>query len=80
MLDFITSNIPRLTNYRLQFAKQNLDALEKVTVLLNITSTLQRGFAIVTKNGEIVRSTQNLSKGDQVTTRLSDGEFNSKVE
>ena len=80
MLDFITSNIPRLTNYRLQFAKQNLDALEKVTALLNITSTLQRGFAIVTKNGEIVRSTQNLSKGDQVTTRLSDGEFNSKVE
>lgn len=80
MLDFIAPNIPRLANYRLQFAKQNLDALEKMTALLNITSTLQRGFAIVTKNGEIVHSTQTLNKGDQVITRLSDGEFNSKVE
>lgn len=80
MLDFIENTVPRLSNYQLQFAKQNLDTLEKMTELLSVESTLQRGFAIVAKNGKIVRSKQDVSSGDEIFTRLIDGEFTSKVD
>lgn len=80
MLNFIETTIPRLSNHRLQFAKQNLDSLEKMTALLSVESTLQRGFAIVAKNGKIVRSKQEVKRGDLLTTRLNDGEFTSKAD
>lgn len=80
MLDFIQTTIPRLTNYQLQFAKQNLEALEKMTGMLSIESTIQRGFALVTKNGKIVRSKTDIQSGDSLITRLKDGEFTSKVD
>lgn len=79
-LDFIAHLIPRLSNLRLQFAKQNLDTLEKITMLLNMEATLQRGFAIITKNGNIVRSKRGIKSGDAITTRLIDGDFSSKVD
>ncbi len=79
-LEFIMPTIARLFNHQMQFAKQNLDTLEKVVTLLNVETTLNRGFAIVTKNDKIVRSKQDLTSGDTITTRLTDGEFSSKVD
>ncbi|MFN7115324.1 MAG: exodeoxyribonuclease VII large subunit [Saprospiraceae bacterium] len=80
MLDFIQTSMPRLTNYQLQLAKQNLENLEKITTLLNVEATLQRGFALVAKNGKIIRSKKEIKSGDPLTTRLSDGEFTSKAD
>lgn len=78
-LHFIENSIPRLSNHQLRLAKQNLEALKKMTALLSMESTLQRGFALVTKNNKIVRSKEQIKSGDLITTRLSDGEFTSKV-
>jgi len=45
-----------------------------------VETTLQRGFALVTKNNKIVRSKQEIKSGDVITTRLADGEFISKAD
>jgi len=79
-LDTIQTAIPRLNQYQIQFAKQNLDSLEKLTQLLTIEATLQRGFALISKNGNIVRSKKEVTSGDVLRTRLQDGELISKVE
>lgn len=79
-LDFIQNVIPRQINYNLQSAKQNLDTLEKMTKLLNVEATLQRGFALISKNANIVRSIQEVTSGDTLTIRLANGKFTSKVQ
>ena len=48
---------------------------------LSPLAVLSRGYAIVEgANGAIVRSTQQLTAGEELTTRLQDGTFSSRVE
>jgi len=42
---------------------------------------LDRGYALVlSADGALIRSTTHLTNNDQVTTRLADGSFTSRVE
>jgi exonuclease VII large subunit len=42
---------------------------------------LERGYALVLDaQGGVVRTTNQIARGDQLTTRLSDGDFISRVE
>jgi exodeoxyribonuclease VII large subunit len=58
--------------------------LEKLTARLDSLSplaVLERGYALVlTGQGSLVRSTQQITAGDILATRLSDGTFTSRVE
>lgn len=45
----------------------------------NPKTLLTKGYSITTSNGKIVRSTQQIKKGDKVRTILPDGEFDSVV-
>jgi exodeoxyribonuclease VII large subunit len=48
---------------------------------LSPLAVLERGYALVLDaQGKLVRTTNQIAAGDQVTTRLSDGEFISRVE
>jgi exodeoxyribonuclease VII large subunit len=48
---------------------------------LSPLAVLDRGYALVLDaNGVVIRSTEQISIGDAVTTRLNDGEFTSRVE
>jgi exodeoxyribonuclease VII large subunit len=48
---------------------------------LSPLAVLERGYALVMgADGAVIRGTAQLSAGDTVTTRLSDGEFTSRVE
>jgi len=42
-------------------------------------ATLARGYSISLKQGEIVKSTQQVQEGDILVTRLKDGELHSKI-
>jgi exodeoxyribonuclease VII large subunit len=47
---------------------------------LSPQATLERGYAIVRRNGELVRSTGSVSAGDQVAVEVADGIFGARVE
>jgi exodeoxyribonuclease VII large subunit len=59
----------------------NVRALNARLQSLSPLAVLDRGYALVLDaQGGLVRSTNQISPGDQVTTRLSDGAFTSRVE
>lgn len=58
-----------------------LSALNARLYSLSPLAVLERGYALVLgADGEVIRSTAQVAAGDQVTTRLSDGTFTSRVE
>jgi exodeoxyribonuclease VII large subunit len=58
-----------------------MKALDARLHSLSPLAVLQRGYALVLDaEGTLVRSAASLAPGDQVTTRLSDGAFTSRVE
>jgi len=54
---------------------QTADRLDAISPL----RTLDRGYAIVTKDDEVVKAASALSAGDKVRTRLKQGEFTAEV-
>jgi exodeoxyribonuclease VII large subunit len=58
-----------------------LSALDARLHSLSPLAVLDRGYALVLDaTGGLVRSTKQITAGDQVTTRLHDGAFTSRVE
>ena len=64
----------------LERAKQQLTALQRSAALLGPEQTLQRGYSI-TRNaaGEILHKSTDVKPGDEIRTRLAEGEFGSIV-
>ncbi len=58
---------------RLQLAKKTND-------LVNPANILKKGYSITTLNGKVIKDAQQLTQGDVITTRLSDGKVDSRVE
>lgn len=56
-----------------------LDGIESKVSLLNPSNILKRGYSLSMLNGKRITSAKNIKPGDVITTRLSDGEFTSKV-
>lgn len=63
-----------IDNARLDFSllAQKLNALSPLSVL-------SRGYSVVDKGGEVVRRKDQLSSGDEIKIRLSDGEIEARV-
>jgi exodeoxyribonuclease VII large subunit len=56
--------------------------LERTMGLLDSLSPLKvvdRGYSLVTKNGELVKSTKQVQSGDQIELQVTDGKINAKV-
>ena len=47
---------------------------------LSPRATLERGYAIVRKDGELVRGTAAVATGDAIAVELADGSFGARVE
>lgn len=67
-------------NTRLKDAGQKLGNLCQLLDTVSPLATLSRGYSITYHQGNILKSKQNLDKGDVITTRLSDGEVVSRIE
>lgn len=74
LLTAIKTNLTR-HQQRLVTTSQTLNAVSPL-------ATLNRGYAVVSDDvtGKIVKSTKQLKTGQQLTTRLADGQFLSRVE
>jgi exodeoxyribonuclease VII large subunit len=71
-LSHTTNNTLKNQNYCLQIV------LEKAK-LLDPQRILTRGYSITTVNGKTIKKVLSVNKGDIITTRLADGEIESKV-
>jgi exodeoxyribonuclease VII large subunit len=66
--------------YQLERAKQRLLSLQRSAALLGPEQTLQRGYSITRKTtGEIVQRSEDVKTGEEILTRLAEGEIRSTV-
>jgi exodeoxyribonuclease VII large subunit len=80
-LEACRSNFQRTLERMLHARANALGALHARLHSLSPLAVLDRGYALVVdSDGGVVRSTSQLSPGDPLTTRLSDGAFTSRVE
>jgi exodeoxyribonuclease VII large subunit len=74
------TRLARALERRLHEERAGLNALNGRLHSLSPLAVLERGYALVlTADGDVVRSAGQLTKGDQLLTRLSDGAFTSRV-
>jgi exodeoxyribonuclease VII large subunit len=75
------TRIDRSADRTLQRARVRIGALDARLHSLSPLAVLDRGYALVlTTDGALVRSVSQIHGGDQLTTRLADGAFTSRVE
>jgi exodeoxyribonuclease VII large subunit len=67
-----TKNFLSVSNVR-------MSALENTMQLLNPLNILQRGYTITSRNGEILKVSDQIKEGDIIDTQFSDGMAKSKV-
>ena len=77
----VQTRLENAAKYQLERAKQKLVSLERSISLLGPQQTLQRGYSITRKtNGEILQRSEDVKPGDEILTRLAEGEVRSRVE
>jgi exodeoxyribonuclease VII large subunit len=80
-LDEVSLNALRAFRHNLQLRDLHLKGIASRLAALSPQSILERGFAIVsTMDGSPIRSIHQVLPGEQVHTRLADGQFNARVE
>lgn len=60
--------------------KRNLESIQEKLRLVDPQNILKRGYSLTMLNGKIVKSVDQLAKGDPLETRLGDGTVESTVE
>src|ERR1700740_2164514 len=77
----VQARLENASKNQLERAKQRLLSLERSISLLGPEQTLQRGYSITRKtSGEILARSEEVKPGDEILTRLAEGEVRSKVE
>ncbi len=74
-VDDLAAQAALAASHRIQLARERLGGMVVHLNALNPMAVLERGYAIVRRNGQIVRSVTNVSSGDSLKVRVSDGEF-----
>jgi exodeoxyribonuclease VII large subunit len=65
---------------KLSTDQQRLKRLESQLRMLNPLAVLGRGYSVTFKaDGSVVRAAEDVTAGDQVVTKVGDGEFTAEV-
>ncbi|NJL76165.1 MAG: exodeoxyribonuclease VII large subunit [Saprospiraceae bacterium] len=78
-LDAWQSAVPRAIQTQLFHAKQHLEQLARLNELLSIAQNLERGFALVLKDGKRVTTASALKSGETITLQLADGNVQATI-
>lgn len=79
VLDMFTKqNVNSISN-RLNEAKSNFTKIVTKIDALSPMKTLTRGYSIIEKDGQIIKSVTELKQNDMITLTLKDGKINSKI-
>ena len=79
--DFLSKRLISIARHKLEFFDQKLLSASQTLHAVSPLATLNRGYALVIHqpSGTIVRSTEQLTTGDRVETRIAQGHFTSEV-
>ena len=78
-VDELNRRINAALAHRLELGITGIRGLESRLMALNPMAVLQRGYAVVTKNKQVVASRSQVQEGDALRVRLRDGEFDARV-
>jgi len=78
-LDHLHNELKQLTDNQLRKENDALGHLDTLNDLLSKEATLQRGYSLTVKDGEIIKDLKGIKKGDLLETHLESGEFVSEV-
>jgi exodeoxyribonuclease VII large subunit len=78
-LDILVSNASRTLQHTLSLRQEQVKTLTARLATLNPQATLARGYAIVQKGSIVVTQTGQVNPGDNITVKVSDGEFEAEV-
>ncbi|MBN2723716.1 MAG: exodeoxyribonuclease VII large subunit [Deltaproteobacteria bacterium] len=77
----LTSSLNSVINSKITESRENLSLLDTKLNALDPMKVLNRGYAVVRKpDGEILRDSVDVSKGDLIKITLSNGQLNASVE
>ena len=79
LIDIKVKSIEHSVTKILQFKKSKAKELILKLDSLSPLKTLARGYGIISKNGTIVKSVTQLSKDDEISIKMKDGETKAKV-
>lgn len=79
-LKHLRQRIPVFARQYIKLAQQELAHQSDLHHFLSVEQTLARGFSLITKSGQIVRTATDLEKGDEVTLHFADGKKKSRIE
>lgn len=79
-IEQMRSTMLRQLQQQLRLKSEQLTGLEGRLAALDYRSVLERGFSITLKGKEVIKSTQQISKGDLLSTVVHDGQFEVKVQ
>lgn len=76
----VQARLGHAVKYQLERVKQRLLSVQRSIALLGPEQTLQRGYSITRKtSGEIVQRSSEVEAGEEILTRLAEGELRSTV-
>ena len=75
----LLQRLQRTAERQILIRRHRIDMLEQRLAACNPERIYQRGYSLLTKNGKVVRSVQELQTGDIVVTHLADGSRELKV-
>ena len=79
-IDIKIKQVYTVYSHNLQTLKRSVDDCERLLVVADPERVLARGYGLVySSKGTLVRSVDDVTIGEKVTTRLSDGTFSSEV-
>lgn len=71
--------VKRAFQSKLNEIKNSLDRRVHKVITLNPLETLKRGYSVVTKNNEIIKSIKNIKIDDEIVIKVTDGIIKGKV-
>lgn len=78
-LDTLLDRAGQQLRHRVALQRERVNTLAAQLETLNPQATLDRGYAIVQKDRAVVTSKSQVKPGDEITIRVSDGEFGAAV-
>ncbi|MEG1498928.1 MAG: exodeoxyribonuclease VII large subunit [Bacteroidales bacterium] len=73
-------NLLLFTSIKINFAKQSLMQVEKVTQIMNPKRMLKLGYSLTYFKGHLIKDAKELKKGDTISTLLGQGVLDSVVQ
>ena len=79
-IDTLFSRANRAIQQQVLLSRERLKAVTAQLVTLNPQATLARGYAIVQKQETVISRAGQVTGGDRITVKVSDGEFGARVQ